>query len=90
MSIQFIYKVYIPESVSETVKIKVRKRLTNFFTGYTMYETTGAWKGLYEQTEVYEIISDERIMYVFESIKADMLEDGEEAVLITMDTITVL
>ncbi len=85
--IQFIYKIYVPASVPEPVQVKIRTRLTNFFNGYTAYDTIGSWEGLYETTTVYEVICRDRFDYVMESITKDMMDAGEKEVLITADTI---
>ena len=86
--IQFIYRIYVPESVPAPVQVKIRTRLTNFFDGYTSYDATGSWMGEYENTTVYEVICRDRFDYVMESITKDMLDAGEKEVLITADTIT--
>ena len=87
--IKFIYKIYVPKELPHVTQVKLRARLANFFPGYTQYEASGYWEGTFEVTDVYEIISDEKCITVLESIKKDMLDAGEQEVLITMDTITV-
>ena len=84
---KFIYKIYIPTNPS-IPHVLIRKRITNHFDGFTQYEAKGSWLGLVENVHVYEIITSNHQPNVLQSIKQDMLDAGEEEVLITIDSIT--
>ena len=84
---KFIYKIYIPTS-TDIPHVLIRKRMTNHFDGFTQYEAKGSWLGLIESVHVYEIITSEHKPNVLDSIKKDLLDAGEEEVLITIDSLT--
>jgi hypothetical protein len=72
------YKIYTERFANDKAQLIVAR----YFDAFTMYPTTGYWKGQVEDSVVFEILTDDsdRVLHAAEALRVEL---NQEAVLVT-------